>query len=418
MAPVSISKRSARTPASPIRKLTPLARDAKARGTKVYQLNIGQPDIASPQEFFAGLSLYRDSVVAYDPSDGRGELREAWSSYMNKSLGLHTVPENFLITTGGSEALIFSFLVCCDPGDEILVFDPTYANYISFAVNADVKLVPVPSDIENNFALPPVERILSRITDKTKAILLCNPNNPTGTVYSPEEIQFLLDLCAEENLFLIVDETYREFVYDGKKPHSVLHNDPENDRVVIVDSLSKRFSLCGARIGAIISTNQMVIAAGLKFAQARLASPTIDQFAAAHMLRTISPKFIENVRVEYGTRRDALFAAVSQLPGVTLQKPQGAFYAVARLPLRDAEDFARFMLADFSHKGATTFVAPAAGFYLTPNRGQNEVRVAYVLNCEEIRAAVEILGQGLLVYQAKHASENSSSQFMPKQTLQ
>jgi len=398
MVDIQLSQRARLTPPSPIRRLSHLATDAKAKGTKVYHLNIGQPDIQTPVQFMEGLQKYKDKVLAYEGSAGNEDLRKAWADYMNRTLGLAVPPSELLITTGASEALIFAFMVSCDPGDEIIIFDPTYANYIGFASIAGVKLVPVPCMMDNNFALPSREIIESKISARTKAILLCSPNNPTGTVYSKAELEMLLELCNSRNIFCMVDETYREFVYDSAKPLSVLHLQPRNERIIVIDSLSKRFSLCGARIGSIITCNSEVLKMCLNLAQARLASPTLDQFASAYMLSNIPSDFVNAAISEYERRRNVLYESLSKIKDVVVHKPQGAFYAIARLPVEKAEDFASFLLKDFSHEGATTFVAPASGFYMQNGRGLNKIRIAYVLNCEAIQKAVAILAAGLDAY--------------------
>jgi aspartate aminotransferase len=395
---IKLSNRAHNTPASPIRKLAHLATRAKRAGIHVYHLNIGQPDLESPKEFFAGLRSFRQKVVAYEQSQGNEGLCIAWSNYVNKTLQINTRPEQFLITMGASEALVFLFMTCCDPGDEVIIFDPTYANYLGFAAISGVQLVTVQSNMENNFALPARDQIEQRVTDRTRAILLCNPNNPTGTVYSQEDLNFLLDLCEEHNIFLILDETYREFVYDDLKPLSILQLVPDNERVVVVDSLSKRFSLCGARIGCLLTSNEELLAKSLNIAQARLAAPTIDQFAAAYMLENIKEDYLQNARAEFQWRRDALYQGLKDVPGVAVLKPQGAFYAVAHLPVADAEDFASFLLARFSYKQATTFIAPAAGFYMQHRRGIQEARFAYVLKKSEIEKAIDAFAQGLKQY--------------------
>ena len=393
-----LSERIEKTPPSPIRKLAPLAEKAGKAGIHVYYLNIGQPDIESPREFIEGLRLYKERIVAYEQSQGNEQLAAAWSRYVNKTVRVDTLPEQFLITTGASEALSFLFMTCCDPGDEVIIFDPTYANYLSFAAVTSVRPVPVPSRLEDNFALPEPKEIQRRITGRTRAILLCNPNNPTGTACGREELRSLLDLCEENNLFLILDETYRELVYDGLEPLSILNIAPDSDRVIVVDSLSKRFSLCGARLGCILTCNEEILAATLKIAQARLASPTIEQFAAAHMLERIGPDYVERVRDEFLSRRDALHDALQKIPGVVAHKPRGAFYSVVGLPVRDAEEFAAFLLSRFSYKGRTTFIAPAAGFYSDGARGTRQARFAYVLNSGDIEKAIEALAAGLEHY--------------------
>jgi aspartate aminotransferase len=401
MPKLRLSNRGRNTPPSPIRKLAPLAAKAKKSGIHVYHLNIGQPDIESPKEFFDGLAAYKDKVVAYEQSQGNEGLCAAWSNYINRTLKIRTRPEHFLITTGASEALVFIFMTCCDPGDEIIIFDPTYANYLGFAAIAGVHLVPVLSNLDDNFALPAHKEIEQKITNRTRAILLCSPNNPTGTVCTEQELRFLYELCEENNIFLIVDETYREFVYDDRKPLSILNLVPESDRVIVVDSLSKRFSLCGARIGCLLTSNEDVIATALKIAQARLAAPTIDQFAAAYMLNRIKDDYLENVRKEFLLRRDALYHSLKQIPGVEAHKPMGAFYTVVGLPVENAEDFATFLLSQFSHNGKTTFIAPAAGFYMQNEHGLKQARFAYVLNKSDIESAIEVLAAGLERYPQK-----------------
>jgi aspartate aminotransferase len=401
MVRIRLSNRARNTPPSPIRKLAHLAESAKRRGTRVFHLNIGQPDIESPQEFFDGLSSFDQKVVAYEQSKGNEALCSAWSKYMNRTLGLETRPEEFLITVGASEALVFLFMTCCDPGDEVIIFDPTYANYLGFAAIAGVTLVPVPCDIEQNFALPHRSEIEDKITNRTRAILLCSPNNPTGTVYGEAELKFLLDICDEHNIFFIVDETYREYVYDSLKPLSILHLAPKNNRVMVVDSLSKRFSLCGARLGCLLTANEEVLSTTLHIAQARLAAPTICQFAAAHMLEHIKPDYVEGVRQEFQARRDVLYASLKEIPDVTVHKPMGAFYTIVRLPIDDAENFAAFLLSGYSSDKRTTFIAPAAGFYMQHDRGVQKARLAYVLKKEEIRQAVDVLASGMTAYRAR-----------------
>lgn len=401
MKALPISARARKTPPSPIRKLAHLALAARDAGARVFPLNIGQPDIETPPVFFEGMRAYHDKVLAYEQSQGNAALTKAWCGYMERTLALRIPAERMLITTGASEALIFAFMILCDPGDEVLIFDPTYANYIGFAAIAGVTLVPVHTRLEDNFALPSVKEIRRHITPKTKAVLLCNPNNPTGTVYAREELNVLAELCREHRLFFVIDETYREFVYDGAQPLSVLHLDGDHSGVVIVDSLSKRFSLCGARLGALITSNEAVLAAGLNLAQARLASPTIEQFAAAHMLERIAPSFLDGVRNEYQGRRDTLVRALGELEGVTAHVPRGAFYTVVRVPVPDAEAFAAYLLSEFRSKSRTLFVAPAAGFYLQRGKGLDELRLAYVIRGPELAEAISVMGEGLKAYQKK-----------------
>ncbi len=398
MADITLSSRALRTPPSPIRALSGRAATAKAAGVHVHHLNIGQPDLHTPQAFFEGVERFRDPVVAYDASAGSADLRAAWSRYMNQTLSLNTSPDEFLITMGASEALVFIFMTCCDPGDEVIVFDPTYANYIGFAAITGVNLIPVLSRLDDGFALPPLEAITDRLSPRTKAILLCSPNNPTGTVYDRAQLRMLLDLCEEANLLLVVDETYRELVFDGREPLSILHLEAASDRVVVIDSLSKRFSLCGARIGLLYTTNEELRAKALNLAQARLAAPALEQHAAAHMLEHLPENYVETVRKSYEERRDVLCARLADLPDVTTQVPCGAFYTIARLPVDDAEDFASFLLSDFTANGRTVFVAPASGFYMGHSRGHNKVRIAYVLNPDDLADAADVLGQGLHAY--------------------
>lgn len=398
MPKTALSKRAQNTPPSPIRKLAPLAIKAKKAGIHVYKLNIGQPDIESPEEYFKGLRMFEEKVVAYEESQGNERLCRAWSKYINRTLSIDTRPEQFIITVGASEALVFTFMTCCDPGDEIIVFDPTYANYLGFAVIAGIDLVPVLTNMEDNFSLPTRSRIEEKITESTRAILVCSPNNPTGTVCSREELRLLFDLCEERNLFLIVDETYREFVYDDFEPLSILNLEPNSDRVIVIDSLSKRFSLCGARVGCLISPNEEVLASALKIAQARLAAPTMSQFASAYMLENVKDDFLEGVINEFRMRRDALYAGLKEIPGVMMKKPQGAFYTVVQFPVADADDFAAYMLDEFSNDGKTTFIAPAAGFYMLQSLGLQQARVAYVLNKNDIEAAITVLAAGLESY--------------------
>jgi len=401
MPKIKLSHRGRNTPPSPIRKLAHLAISAKKAGTQVLHLNIGQPDIESPQEFFDGLALFKQRVVAYEQSQGYDALCTAWSRYMNRTLKLGTEPEQFLITVGASEALVFLFMTCCDPGDEVITFDPTYANYLGFAAIAGVNLVPVLSDMENNFALPPLQEIEERITNRTRAILLCSPNNPTGTVYGEKDLRFLLDLCTEHNIFLMVDETYREFVYDDLRPLSILHLAPRNERVIVVDSLSKRFSLCGARIGCLLTCNEEVLATSLNIAQARLAAPTLGQFASAHMLDHIKDDYLENVRTEFQLRRDTIYEGLRNIPDVSVHKPMGAFYTIVQLPVDDADKFASFLLSSFSYQGKTAFIAPAAGFYMQSSLGTQKARIAYVINRKDLGAAMEVLSNGLRAYDRK-----------------
>lgn len=393
-----LSHRAEKTPPSPIRKLAGLAQRAAERGTHVYRLNIGQPDLQSPHEFFDGITHYTKPVVAYESSHGSPELLSVWCDYLNRHYSIDITPEQMLITMGASEALIFAFMVCSDPGDEILIFDPTYANYIGFAAISGVRLVPLPCPPDSGAAVPTREEVVRFISPYTRAILVCNPNNPTGSVCSDAQLQMLLDVCHESDLFLIVDETYREFVFDEVTPRCIFELSPKDPNVIVVDSISKRFSLCGARVGCMITWNKELMQAAFHIAQARLAAPTIEQGAVAHMLRTIGDNYLTAAHDEYRRRRDAAVAALQNIPGVTAFVPKGGFYLLAELPVEDAEDFATFMLNEFVHEGATTFVAPAAGFYMHREMGRRAIRIAFVLNEADTRQAISVLGAGLVAY--------------------
>ena len=401
MPSVRLSDRAKRTPPSPIRALSKLASDAQGRGLEVFHLNIGQPDVATPQEFYTGVEKYKEKVIPYEPSTGTDDLRSAWAEYTNKTLGLATKPDHYLITTGASEALVFAFMACCDPGDEIIVFEPTYANYLGFASVTAINLIPIQCKPENQFGLPAIEEIVKAITPKTKAILLCNPNNPTGTVFSQEEVELLFKLCEERNLFFVVDETYRELVFDKRKPYSILHSEPESDRVIVLDSISKRFSLCGARIGCVITSNPEVFSACWKMAQARLACSSIEQAGATNLLREISEDYVAKVSALYEQRRNVLCDRLAKVKGVEIQRPHGAFYTIVGLPVKDSHDFATYLLTDVKHKGATTFVSPSKGFYLSSDKGQNEIRVAFVLKEDDLLHAAEVIEVGLKQYGGK-----------------
>ncbi len=390
-----LSNRALITPPSPIRSLAALATQAEQKGRSVYRINIGQPDVHSPESFRKGVADYSHRVVAYETSEGNFGLRAAWAKYMSEELSLDFHPDEMLITVGASEALIFTFWACCDPGDEILILDPTYANYIGFAAVTGTKLVPVTTLIENEFAMPSMSDIEACITSKTKAILICNPNNPTGTVYSDDELRKVHKLCEDRNLFFVIDETYREIVYDNRSPLSLFHLEPQSERVVMIDSLSKRFSLCGARIGCLYTRNQEVRARVLNMAQARLAAPTIEQHAARFMLENLEADYFQSVRATYEKRRDVLCEALKSLPDTDCYSPDGAFYTVARLPVERSDAFARFLLSEFDVDGETVFISPAAGFYMEGSRGQQKIRLAFVLEEEKLQRSVEIIKLGL-----------------------
>ena len=396
-----VSSRGLALPASPIRKLAPYADAAKARGVKVFHLNIGQPDLETPKVMRDRLKSV-DPVIAYSPSAGTPQYLDAMSKYY-ATVGLKVEPKNLIATTGGSEAVFFAFLCLAEAGDEVIVAEPFYTNYNSFAAMSGVKLVPVQCRGEEGFHLPAREAFEKALSKRTRFVLLCNPNNPTGTVYTREEVQRVADFCRDHDLFLVSDEVYREFVYDGLTATSALDLTGMEDRVVVVDSLSKRFSACGIRLGCFVSRNADVIAAVTHAAQARLSPPGLAQVLALGMSE-ITADYYAGVRHEYQKRRDVIFEELSKITGVFLRKPEGAFYVVARLPVQDADAFAHFLLEDFSFEGATVMVAPAAGFYATPGLGSNEVRMAYVLNCDDLRHAIRVLGEGLKAWQLRHAA--------------
>ncbi len=396
----SVSSRGRTLPPSPIRKLAPFAEKARARGVKVFHLNIGQPDLETPQVMRDRLQTI-DPVIAYSPSAGTPEYLAALSGYYG-SLGLRVGAENLIATTGGSEAVFFAFLCLAGAGDEVIVAEPFYTNYSSFAAMTGVELVAVQCRGEEGFHLPPRAAFEAVLTKRTRFVLLCNPNNPTGTVYSRAEVESVAAFCRDHDLFLVSDEVYREFVYDGLTATSALDLAGFEDRVVVVDSISKRFSACGARLGCLVSRNPEVIAAATRAAQGRLSPPGLAQVLALGMSE-IGPDYYAGVRAEYQNRRDVIFEELTRLPDVFLRKPEGAFYVVARLPVKDSDDFARFLLEDFSFQGETVMVAPAAGFYKTPGLGADEVRLAYVLKGEDLRSSIRILGEGLQAYARRPA---------------
>ena len=391
-----ISEKAQIVPASPIRKLVPFAEAAKKSGKTVYHLNIGQPDIQTPDAALEAIHNFDDKVLEYSHSAGIESYRIKLSASY-KAQGIPVEVEDILITTGGSEALIFAMLCTCNPGDEVIIPEPFYANYNSFAVTAGVRVVPVTSSIENGFALPAMEEIEAKITPRTKGIVICNPGNPTGYLYSKAELEALAAIVKKHDLFLYADEVYREFCYDGAQPHSVLNLPGLEEHVLMIDSVSKRYSMCGARIGALISKNKEVMAAALKFGQARLSPPTIDQVAAEAALST-PQSYFEEVVDEYVARRNIMVDGLNAIPGVFCPKPKGAFYCVARFPVDDAEKFCQWLLESFSFEGQTVMMAPANGFYSTPGAGKNEARIAYVLNQDSLRKAVDCLRVALEEY--------------------
>lgn len=394
-----ISRRGDSIQESPIRKLAPLAADAIKKGISIHHLNIGQPDIPTPVEFWDAVKSNISNVLAYGPSIGIPELREAICGYYSRS-DISIEPDQVMITTGGSEAVIFSMMAVCDPGDEIICFEPFYTNYNGFATLADVKLVPITSRSENGFHLPPSEEITSRITEKTRAILICNPNNPTGTILTDAEISDLADIVTTNNIYLLADEVYRDFAFDGREHSSILEFPGIADRAVVMDSISKRFSSCGARLGNIITRNSSLMSVFVKFGQARLCPPTLSQYGAAAMYRSMTADYFSSVVSMYQNRRDILMHELHGQEGIFFLKPEGAFYATIRIPVENSDDFAAWMLTDFSIDGWTTMIAPAEGFYATPGMGLDEIRIAYVLNENRMRSALEILKSGLQEYRA------------------
>ena len=383
-------------PESPIRKLVPYAEQAKKDGKKVYHLNIGQPDIETPQVALDAVKNFSKQVVEYSHSAGFESYRKGLAAYY-QSLDINISYDELMITTGGSEALLFGLNSCLDSGDEVIIPEPFYANYNGFSASAGIKVKPISTSINNGFALPPIEEFEKLITNKTKAILICNPGNPTGYLYSLEELETLRDLVKKHDLFLFADEVYREFAYDGNSHISVLNLDGLEDNAVVIDSTSKRYSMCGIRVGCIVSKNKDVINTALKFAQARLSPPTFGQVAGEAALST--PKsYFDDVISEYVSRRDLLVDGLNQIPGVLCPKPKGAFYAIAELPVDNAEKFAQWLLEEFDYNNETLMVAPAAGFYSTDGEGYNQVRIAYVLNHDSLKKAIKCLEEALKLY--------------------
>lgn len=390
-----ISEKARVMPASPIRKLVPYAEEAKRQGRKVYHLNIGQPDIHTPGASLEALKKMDLKVIEYTHSAGNESYRRKLAQSYGK-IGIAIDHTEIIVTTGGSEAVLFAFMSCLNPGEEVITFEPFYANYNGFAIEAGVTIVPVRSHIENDFALPPISEIEQKITSRTRAILICNPNNPTGSLYSREELNQLRDIVRKHDLFLFSDEVYREFCY-GADHFSAMNLEGIEQNVVMLDSVSKRYSMCGVRIGALITHNKDVLAAALKFGQARLCPPELGQIVAEAALET--PKeYFEEVYNEYIARRDFMVDALNSMPGVYCPRPKGAFYSVVKLPIDDSDRFAQWLLQDFSHDNQTVMIAPATGFYFTPGAGKNEARVAYVLKIDDLRKAMETLAEALKVY--------------------
>jgi aspartate aminotransferase len=395
----ALSNRGEQMPSSPIRKLVPFADEAKAKGRHVYHLNIGQPDIKTPDKYFTAIRNHGRSVLEYGPSAGFTSYRKKLVEYY-KRYNIDVKMENILVTTGGSEALIFAMMAITDPGDEIIVPEPFYTNYNGFATESAAKIIPITSYINDDFQLPPIDSIREKITNRTRAIMICNPNNPTGYVYSKKEIEALRQIALEKDLFLLSDEVYREFCYDGLEHTSLMHMKGIDDRAIMLDSISKRYSACGARVGTIVTKNMDVINSALKFGMARLCPPTLEQLGAEASI-DMEAQYFEQVLEEYTNRRNTMVSMLNEIPGVLAPKPKGAFYLIAKLPVDDADKFAQWLLTDFHVDNETTMVAPANGFYSTPGSGKDEVRIAYVLNVDDIKKAMHILAEGLKVYPGK-----------------
>lgn len=398
---LKLSDKATILPASPIRKLVPYAESAKKRGVKVYHLNIGQPDIETPQCALEAIHNMDARVLEYTHSAGNASYREALADFYS-ARGREVKMSQIMVTNGGSEAVLFGLMALCNEGDEVIVPEPFYANYNSFAIEAGVKIVPITAKIENGFALPSIGEFEKLINERTKAIMICNPNNPTGYLYTKEEIDQLKEIVVKYDLYLLSDEVYSDFCYDGEVHHSVLNLEDVDDRVILLDSVSKRYSMCGARVGTLISRNEKIIDAVLRMAQARLCAPFVGQIAGEAATRFTPKSYFEDVYHEYIERRDVMVGALQKMDGVVCPMPKGAFYAIAGLPIDDADKFAQWLLEEFQYKGATVMMAPASGFYSNPKTcPQNEVRLAYVLKKEDLVAAMEVLKEALKVYNCK-----------------
>ena len=393
---MKLSQRAQRIQESPIRKLKPYADQAEINGLKIYYLNIGQPDIPTPPEIMEAYKNYPEEILAYGPAQGLDFYRKNLVNYY-KNNGIRIEADDIIVTNSGSEAIIFAILAIANPGEEIIIPEPFYTNYNGFAGMADIKIKALTTHIENGYQLPIDKEIKSLINPKTKAILICNPNNPTGAVYPQADLQRIIEIAQEHNLFIISDEVYREFVYDNLKHYSFLNFLEAQDRVIMVDSISKRYSACGARIGCLISKNKEVMKSVLKFAQARLCAPTIDQWAANQAI-SLGEEYFQKILAKYDARRNLVFDELNKIEGVVCQKPQGAFYIMAKLPIENAEDFVIWLLKDFNIDSETVMLAPAKNFYASPGLGKNEIRIAYVLNEKDLKKALDILKKGLEEY--------------------
>ncbi len=399
----TVSKRGEIMPASPIRRLAPLADEAVARGVKVYRLNIGQPDVPTPPAALEAIHAVDRTVLEYSPSAGLLSLRQKLQEYYRR-FGIEVDVDDIIVTCGGSEAVLFAFMACLDPGDEVIIPEPAYANYMAFAISAGARIVTVPSKIRNGFALPPISEFEELITSQTKAILICNPNNPTGYLYTPAELMQIRDLVKEHNLFLFSDEVYREFCYTDAPYISAMTLPGIEDQVVLIDSVSKRYNECGIRVGALITRHEKLKRNVMKFCQARLSPPLLGQIVAEASIDTPAD-YMRSTFMQYLQRRNFLIKALNKIPGVYTPMPMGAFYTVASLPVDDADHFCAWCLSDFSYNGQTVFMAPASGFYTDPGLGRNEVRIAYVLEIPELERAVEVLAKALEAYPGKKASD-------------
>ncbi len=391
-----VSQKSINMPESPIRKLVPYAEEAKRQGRKVYHLNIGQPDIATPQVMINALHNIDLKVIEYSHSAGILSYRQKLVEYYKKH-NINVSPDEIIVGTGASEAILFAMNTCMDEGDEIIIPEPFYANYNGFAVNAGVKVKPIPSSIETGFALPPISEFEKAITPMTKAIMICNPNNPTGYLYSKEELEILRDIILRHDLFIIADEVYREFCYDGEKHFSVMYLEGIENNVILIDSVSKRYSACGVRIGCMISKNREVIKYAMKFAQARLSPPSLGQIVSEAAVDT-PDEYFEEVIKEYLNRRNIVVKRINEMEGAFCPNPRGAFYVVAKLPIDDADYFCQWLLDSFEYNNETVMLAPATGFYSTKGKGLNEVRISYVLNVNDLTSAMKCLEEALKVY--------------------
>jgi len=383
-------------PESPIRKLVPYAEEAKKRGVYVHHLNIGQPDIETPEVALKAIKNFPDKVIAYSHSAGVLSLRKKLAEYY-ETVNIHLEPEEIIVSAGASEALLFAFQSIMDPDDEVIIPEPFYANYNGFAMNAGIRVVPIFSSIESGFALPPIEEFEKNITPRTKAILVCNPNNPTGYLYSKEELEVLRDIVKKHGLFLIADEVYREFTYDGKTHYSCMYLDGISENVILIDSVSKRYSACGVRIGWMASKNKKLMDTALKFAQARLSPPSLGQVVAEAAVDTPKEYFVSVIK-EYIARRNTVVAGINKIPGAFCPNPEGAFYVVAKLPIDDSDRFCQWLLEDFAFENQTVMLAPASGFYSTKGKGKDEVRISYVLKVSDLEKSIHVLEEALKVY--------------------